>query len=133
MTDYSELVRELRENASNSRDLYIADAIEELESIIPHKCFFCVGCEVEPMDGSGCENGFVLSIRRAQEALAKMETTNPKWIPVTERLPEKNTWVLAYCKYKGYVIDYLDINGLWSYGNVTHWMPLPEPSKEGEG
>lgn len=30
MTDYTELVKELRENASNSRDLYIADAIEEL-------------------------------------------------------------------------------------------------------
>ena len=53
-----------------------------------------------------------------------------EWIPVTERLPEKNTWVLAYCKYNGHVVDYLDINGLWSYGNVTHWMPLPEPPKE---
>lgn len=30
MSDYAELVKELREGASNSRDLYIADAIEEL-------------------------------------------------------------------------------------------------------
>ena len=57
----------------------------------------------------------------------------PKWIPVTERLPERNTWVLAYCKYKDHVVDYVDINGLWSYGNVTHWMPLPQPpEKESE-
>ena len=54
----------------------------------------------------------------------------PSWIPVEERLPEKNTWVLAYCKYKDHVIDYVDIHGLWSYGNVTHWMPPPEPPKE---
>lgn len=53
-----------------------------------------------------------------------------RWIPVTEKMPERNKWVLAYCKYKGHVIDYVDINGLWSYGNVTHWQPLPEPPKE---
>ena len=54
----------------------------------------------------------------------------PRWISVKERLPGKNVWVLAYCKYKGHVIDYVDINGLWSYGNVTHWAVLPEPPKE---
>ena len=55
-----------------------ADAIEELQSIIPHTCFCCIGCEVEPKDGRGCESGFVPSAERAKvylEALSKMENT----------------------------------------------------------
>lgn len=66
----------------------------------------------------------------AAEAIEQLEAALPKWIPVTERLPEKNTWVLAYGKYNDHVVDYVDINGLWSYGNITHWMPLPEPPEE---
>jgi hypothetical protein len=58
-----------------------------------------------------------------------------KWIPVTERLPEKWQHVLAASKCGDvYSIDFDHIcsNGEW-YGNleteykVTHWMPLPEP------
>lgn len=71
----------------------------------------------------------------------------PRWIPVTEWLPEKDTKVLAYYGFDhgdGYlgmmfmqVLDYYandpephfqheGTNGL----TVTHWMPLPEPPKE---
>ena len=61
------------------------------------------------------------------------------WIPVIERLPEHGSVVLAYYS-KGstrtavYANDGLP-SGPWScegdedidFGNVTHWMPLPEP------
>ena len=50
-----------------------ADAIEELQSLIPHNCFCCVGCETEPSDGSGCDNAFVLSIGRAKEYIQHMQ------------------------------------------------------------
>lgn len=58
-----------------------------------------------------------------------------KWIPVTERLPEKNMRVLMCSKqggiaegvYAGAWIQYRwDAVGM----DVTHWMPLPEPPKE---
>ena len=59
----------------------------------------------------------------------------PKWIPVTERLPEHG-WYLAYCPtIKMEVLHFHSAEEVWSserYYNieVTHWMPLPEPPKE---
>ena len=59
----------------------------------------------------------------------------PKWIPVTERLPEPYKWVLGYAEecevafnafYDGAQWKDATLNG-WI---VTHWMPLPEPPKE---
>ena len=74
----------------------------------------------------------------------------PKWIPVTERLPDagKKVLVFAYgydtitarmCKKtedgypvfecKGYDGIYLEMARA---GRISHWMPLPEPPKESE-
>ena len=67
--------------------------------------------------------------------------TVQKWIPVTERLPEEdgrylcNTRSFAFpgsfyqtiMKYEkgGFIEGYIYTD------DVTHWMPLPEPPKEG--
>lgn len=68
-----------------------------------------------------------------------------EWIPVTERLPETEGSYLVYTERgsvyashfytekkfaSGYVRE-----ASWSQRGkvkVTHWMPLPEPPKEGE-
>ena len=65
-----------------------------------------------------------------------------KWIPVTERLPKKSGDYLAYCGdgYIGllpYSTQYKLFNTFDGCGTkhamaVTHWMPLPEPPKEGK-
>ena len=64
------------------------------------------------------------------------EDPEMEWIPVTERLPSvgEKVLVIAIGKGKQYVeTDTLLATGEWfDYGNVTHWMPLPEPPKEGE-
>lgn len=78
------------------------------------------------------------------EAPAADVVERPRWIPVTERLPEDDQRVLAYYGFDrgdGYlgmmfmqVLDYFardprphfqheGANGMM----VTHWMPLPEP------
>ena len=71
--------------------------------------------------------------------------TVQQWIPVTERLPEKNgeylcRWInksVSDAEYEstygsfGYWFDFWeDEYKEWiSYEGITHWMPLPEPPK----
>lgn len=64
----------------------------------------------------------------------------PKWIPVTESLPGICEPVLVCCDFMGgkafRVSDRYGKNGMLWTGvpqsqKVTHWMPLPEPPKEG--
>lgn len=86
--------------------------------------------------------------RYAEEIAVLQERT--RWIPVTERLPELQSWgastvVLGLIKSENApssnklhdltLCVYCD-NGIWSmpgrYAAITHWMPLPEPPKEEE-
>ena len=64
------------------------------------------------------------------------------WIPVSERLPEKNKDVITTVKYSGFmgmygrwlktafIDDYGEWNGECIGGKVVAWMPLPKPYKE---
>ena len=54
------------------------------------------------------------------------------WIPVTERLPEKDTRVIVCASLpEGVHSDFIYEDGHWFVSTgVTHWMPLPEPPKE---
>ena len=61
-----------------------------------------------------------------------------RWIPVTERLPDDDIPSARYlCYANGYVriLKYWRMYKSFEYGGkpikVTHWMPLPEPPKEG--
>lgn len=68
-----------------------------------------------------------------------------KWISVKDRLPEDRHSVLVYCPHNKciYTAYYDDFNDEWYYFGcgggievyytVSHWMPLPEPPKEGGG
>ena len=55
-------------------DDYDLDRLRELAELtknIPHVCRFCVGCEMEPKDGHGCDkyDSFVFSTRRLRELM----------------------------------------------------------------
>jgi hypothetical protein len=73
-----------------------------------------------------------------RDAFAKDNNVPSKWIPVTERLPEIRKWVLIYTEIGRTLVAawYGDGWGTTSFvalNNVTHWMPLPETPKDGEG
>lgn len=66
------------------------------------------------------------------------------WISVKDRLPEeRGRYIVAVCDYKGkigvfdlwfdYPEWYIDEDDDLYQFEVTHWMPLPEPPKEGAG
>ena len=98
------------------------------ESLKRHCEEMCERFKGIPTSGAYGEHSLVLDLLKQTE-----------WIPVSERLPEKSTWVLVTCKNPdGYI--YLDIKlinrytELWDgdedfIGTVLAWMPLPKPYK----
>ena len=75
-----------------------------------------------------------------EELFATENNVGCKWIPVSERLPEKMEWVMCACvdgevnilRYD-HIMDDWDLlhrpNRCYRKEYVTHWMPLPEPPK----
>lgn len=72
--------------------------------------------------------------------IESLGVTVKQWIPVTERLPEKEGSYLVCSKtgkvYTSHYYTEKKCSGgyirkpAWSHPNITHWMPLPEPPKE---
>lgn len=88
-------------------------------------------------------------IALAQKEQAKAETERDalrekqRWIPVTERLPERDVQVLGWYKdnpfsqYRPEVVAWNGNGWVFVYAhryvtNVTHWMPLPKAPEDGD-
>ena len=81
----------------------------------------------------------VESSAMALESLAPAVNPEPRWIPVTERLPEEMTPVLTWSCPGNFMQtarwDGSEWKNTWNLAllrYVTHWMPLPERPKEVE-
>lgn len=100
-----------------------ADAIEELQQITTHY-------EEE-------SKGWWLAACDAKEERERLKEQIPKWIPVTERLPDRNYNCLV-ADDGTIVYGYMNFIGEWMdcFGDklkyVSHWMPLPQPPEDGE-
>jgi len=91
-------------------------------------------------------------LSEAMEKLARYEDAEEKdrlgqWIPINERLPEEEEYILlSFANYTGLDIGRYENDGendkfypgdeeetYASYGLIVNaWMPLPEPYREGE-
>lgn len=84
----------------------------------------------------------VIHCETEEEQKKVIERLSIDWIPVSERLPEKNKDVITTVKYSGFmgmygrwlktafIDDYGEWNGECIGGEVIAWMPLPKPYKE---
>ena len=99
-------------------------------------------------------NGDAILFRKAADAIEDLITAltasneviaknKPQWIPVTERLPDESFKNVLCCgarggMFVGWVATKPEDGKIMAFvhgGNgryITHWMPLPEPPKDGE-
>jgi len=135
---YDELIAELRQHHCDAKEDDTQEVCEE--------CAYDVIIADESVP-SGIASVCVCGLmNRAADAIE--ELSKPKWIPVTERLPDTSHSVLVAGKMKyEWEKEYTRFVDLgWNDGvsfetcndwyegqhefEVTHWMPLPEPPKE---
>lgn len=93
-------------------------------------------------------DGLLNDLQEALDTVEELQSQLPKWIPVTERLPngESDRYLVAYGFMSHlrvaicYYADNLETdNGFYAYDDehgfhgkteARYWMPLPEPPKE---
>ena len=122
MTDYAELVKNLRDDNVCLSVRTAHDAADAIEQLSTYSDFY------EELTDKG--------IKTIRELLDKF----PTWIPVTERLPDTCAPVLVCLRWG--MDDYeITVGEYWGNSKaspgwgifdpyVTHWMPLPDPPKE---
>lgn len=129
---------------------------QELVNALRYLCpgnFTCARCEYKPVcHGDGCAiiqkaadriANQSARIAALQQEIEKLRGQLPRWIPVTERLPELDELVLVIAS--GKPKENITLDGAielatlysdgwcletwpeWTGANVTYWMPLPEP------
>lgn len=125
LRDHAKLVEEY--NASGKKFCEAADAIEELQKDLERSKDFEAFWQHE-----------------AEETLKKFQvaiSNKPRWIPVTERLPEESgnylivddgTIMEAYYGKEWAGDNWTDPVEMYMTYHPTHWMPLPELPKDGE-
>ena len=109
-------------------------------------CKFGVPCEKCPVVGK--KDCFEEVNTAAAELIERLTAENTvlrekqRWIPVAERMPERDVQVLGWYKdnpfsqYRHEVVAWNGNGWVFVYAhryvtNVTHWMPLPEAPEEG--
>ena len=129
MTMYEELVKALRTCSERDSCFWLGDTCPYLNSDL---------CD----DKAGKAADAIEDLSKKHEAqrenlIALMDAHD--WIPVSERLPE-NEEVLCINDYSFYMVGWLHCDDVGNYicesdsenmFDVTHWMPLPVPPKDG--
>ena len=117
------------------------DIVQALRCCAEGECKDCAMHE----DKQRCQENL---LDKAAEAIERLTAENAalrekqRWIPVTERLPERDVQVLGWYKdnpfsqYRPEVVAWNGNGWVFVYAhryvtNVTHWMPLPKAPEDG--
>ena len=140
---------------SKPTGLQFDDVVEEIDFVQEHPriktelrvCEDCISraealkaIENEKMGWDGTER---YAIDECHSRIMELPSVKPnlKWIPVTEKLPERDVNVLAYChslsfdyQRVAWIDDYYGewVNLLGAGDKVIAWQPLPEPYDGGK-
>ncbi len=81
--------------------------------------------------------GFDICIMGHAGRTAECPEWRPKWIPVSEEMPEQYETVIGWAGIQGMgEVFCTGESFLWcseeshGFAPITHWMPLPDPPKE---
>lgn len=121
----------------------IEDVRKIMKSTVATNCF---GKECENDDCTVCVCERVIEIIRYHMDEVNDTNVPSNWIPCSERLPNEEKFIKAYCR-NSYAAEFIVMikgatlpttlyfkNGSWTdmkgnYYNVVAWQPLPEPYK----
>jgi hypothetical protein len=121
----------------------VVEQIKDMCAIMSNASYAdCEGTPLVPESSGICEYVDCHSCKQAR-LLTNAGYRKQEWISVEERLPEEDGEYLTWNGLIYYLITFNASLRLWNVGesgdistairDVTHWMPLPEPPKGGEG
>lgn len=113
------------------KEMYLEVASMELDAKTISDCISCTSSKCREV------------LERKLQALSSVTPQEPRWIPVTERLPEESDDYLitniagdvemAYFAHpKDYAISKGEWREIWYEDDVIAWMPLPKSYKKSE-
>ena len=113
---YEELVKRLKSSAR---------WYEYGMPIVPSVCLEAAN-SIEELDME------LLNAKEFSDYADAIKEMKPKWIPVTENLPAAGQKAICFGKNGCMIGTYGEFGWMFPcyFGNVTHWMNLPEPQKE---
>ena len=135
----------------NIDDMRVGDFLYLLDCMQEECCCYktCNGCRYNEICECDISNIETIAMKETVKSYAESNgllehmhyatsENEMKWIPVSERLPNRHQRVLCYFKYEPESPDIISENtyigsGMWmsESDKVVAWMPLPEPY-EGE-
>lgn len=130
-------------------DMRVGDFLYLLDCMQEECCCYktCNGCRYNEICECDISNIETIAMKETVKSYAESNgllehmhyatsENEMKWIPVSERLPNRHHRVLCYFKYEPESPDIISENtyicsGMWmsESDKVVAWMPLPEPYK----
>ena len=125
-------------------DIRVGDFLYLLDCMQEECCCYktCNGCRYNEICECDISNIETIAMKETVKSYAESNglldhmhyINDQKWIPVSEKLPNRHQRVLCYLKYEPESPDIISENtyicsGMWmsESDKVVAWMPLPEP------